>query len=110
MKKAISIVAVILALCCMLTACSKKNDLVGKWTVTEDGMSISFTFNENGTGEIYALNGLMVIEYTYEVKDNTIIFHEETEVLGTNPYTYSIKGDELSITGGGDVMVLTKEK
>lgn len=111
MKKAISVIAVILMLCTMLTACSKGNDLVGKWTVTEDDIQMSFIFNEDGSGEINALGGLLTIKYAYEVKDDTIIFHEEDqEVLGTTPYTFSIKGDKLSLTAGGDVMVLTKEK
>lgn len=111
MKKAISVVAVILMLSLMLTACSKANDLVGKWSITEDDIQMSFTFNEDGTGEIFALGGLLTIKYTYEVKDNTIIFHEESqEVLGTIPYSFTIKGDKLSLTAGGDVMVLTKEK
>lgn len=111
MKKSVSVIAVILMLCTILTACSNSNDLTGKWTVTEDDIQMSFIFNDDGTGEINALGGLLIIKYTYEVKDNTIIFHEETqEVLGTTPYTFEVKGDKLSLTAGGDVMVLTKEK
>ncbi len=110
MKRIISVIAVILMLSCMLAACSKSNGLVGKWTLNEDDIEISFIFNEDNTGEIYALEGLLNIKYTYEIKDNIIIFHEEEmQALGTKPYTFSINGNELSLTAGGDVMVLTKE-
>ena len=111
MKKAISVIAVILMFCCVLSACSSESKLLGKWTFTEDDISMSFIFNEDGTGEVYALGGLLTIKYTYEVNNNTIIFHEESEaILGTNPYTFSIDGNQLSLSAGGDVMVLTKEK
>lgn len=111
MKKVTSVIAAILMLCCILTACSNESKLIGKWTISEDDIEMSFIFNEDGTGEVYALEGLLVIKYTYEVNENTITFHEESqEVLGTNPYTFTIKGDQLSLTAGGDVMVLTKEK
>ena len=111
MKKVISAVALILMLCTMLTACAGTNKLTGTWSVTEDGVTMSFVFNDDGTGEINALEGLFKVTYTYEVKDNNIIFIEnEQEVLGTTPYTFTINGDELSLTAGGDVLVLTKEK
>ncbi len=111
MKKATAVIAAILMLCCLLSACTKADSLVGTWTVTEDNIEMSFVFNENGTGKITALDGLLNIEYTYEVDGNTVTFQEESdEILGTTPYTFSIEGDKLSITGGGDVMVLTKEK
>ena len=111
MKKAISVIAVILMFCCVLSACSSESKLLGTWTFTEDDISMSFIFNEDGTGEVYALGGLLTIKYTYEVNNNTIIFHEESEaILGTNPYTFSIDGNQLSLSAGGDVMVLTKEK
>lgn len=111
MKKIAAIVAVILMLCCMLSACGKNESLVGTWTVSEDGIEMSFVFNSDGTGEIDALDGLMKIEYAYKVEGNTITFQEiNQEVLGSDPYTYEIKGDKLSLTAGGEVMELTKEK
>lgn len=111
MKKTSAVIAAILILCCLLSACGKSDSLVGTWTVTEDNIEMSFVFNDDGTGKITALGGLMTIEYTYKVDGNTVTFQEKSdEILGTNPYTFSIEGDKLSITGGGDVMVLTKEK
>lgn len=111
MKKATAVIAAILMICCLLSACGKSESLVGTWTISEDGIEMSFIFNEDGTGEISALAGLMTVEYTYKVDGNNIIFHElNQEILGTDPYTFEIKGDELSLTAGGDVMVLTKEK
>lgn len=111
MKKVTSVIAVILMLCCVLSACGSGDKLAGKWTISEDDIEMSFIFNEDGTGQVYALGGLLTINYTYEVKDNTIIFHEQSEeILGTKPYTFEIKGNQLSLTAGGDVMVLTKEK
>lgn len=111
MKKATAIIALLLILCCSLTACGESESLVGTWTFSEDDIEMSFVFNSDGTGQISALAGLMTVEYTYKLEGDTIIFHElNQEVLGSDPYTYSIKGDELSLTAGGDVMVLTKEK
>ncbi|MBQ7385345.1 MAG: hypothetical protein IJW04_02430 [Ruminococcus sp.] len=111
MKKATAVISVILMLCCILTACSSEGKLIGKWTFSEDDIEMSFIFNEDGTGEVFALGGLLTIKFTYEVNKNTITFHEESqEILGSHPYTFTIKGDDLSLTAGGDVMVLTKEK
>lgn len=111
MKKTSAFIAVILMLCCLLSACGKAESLVGTWTVSEDDIEMSFIFNSDGTGEVNALGGLMVIEYTYKVENNTVTFSETSqEILGTKPYTFSIKGDKLSLTAGGEVMVLTKEK
>ncbi len=111
MKKSIAIIAVVLMLCCMLSACGKNESLVGTWTVSEDGIEMSFIFDSDGTGEINALGGLMKIEYAYKVDGNKITFHEiNQEVLGSDPYTFEIKGDKLSLTAGGEVMELTKEK
>ena len=111
MKKACGIVAVVLILCCMFSACGKSEALVGTWTVSEDGIEMSFIFNSDGTGKITALGGIMTIEYAYKVDGNKITFQEiNQEVLGSEPYTYEIKGDKLSLTAGGEVMTLTKEK
>ncbi len=110
MKKATAVVAIILMLCCMLSACGKGDSLVGTWTFSEDGIVMSFIFEKDGTGKVTALEGLINIEYTYEIKDGKLYFDESgQEILGTHPYTFEIKGNELSLTAGGDVMVLTKE-
>lgn len=111
MKKATAIIALLLIICLSLTACSKAESLTGTWKYSEDGVTISMTFNSDGTGKIEALGGLMSVEYAYKIDDDTIIFHElNQELLGSDPYNFKIKGDELSLTAGGDVMVLTKEK
>ncbi|MBQ8796397.1 MAG: hypothetical protein IJZ54_08245 [Clostridia bacterium] len=112
MKKSAAFVAVILVLCCMLSACGKASEnLEGSWTHTEDGVSITLVFNADGTGKIEALGGLMSVQYTYKLDGDTIVFHElNQEILGSNPYTMKIKGDELSLTAGGEVMVFTKDK
>lgn len=111
MKKATAIVAAILMICCLLSACGKDESIVGTWTINEDEIKMSFIFNSDGTGQLTALAGLMTVDYTYKIEGNTITFHElNQDVLGSDPYTFEIKGDELSLTAGGDVMVLTKEK
>lgn len=112
MKKATAIIAAILVLCTMISACGKSAEpLTGSWTHTEDGVSITLVFNADGTGKIEALAGLMSVQYTYKLDGNKITFHElNQEVLGSTPYTYEIKGDELSLTAGGEVMVFTKDK
>lgn len=111
MKKATAVIALLLILCCSLTACKESESLTGTWTYTEDGVSISMTFNTDGTGKLEALGGLMSVDYAYNLEGDTITFHElNQEVLGSTPYTFSIDGDELSLTAGGDVMVLTKDK
>ncbi len=111
MKKAASIFAVILVLCCMLTACGKNETLTGTWTVTEDGVTMSVVLNSDGTGKVSALEGLMSVDFAYKLKGNTITFYEINEdVFGSKPYIYEIHGDRLTINQDGNTMELIKSK
>ncbi|MBQ4105207.1 MAG: hypothetical protein IJC86_02330 [Clostridia bacterium] len=83
MKRLISVVLLIL-LCCTLTACGEKSEIVGTWRTYDLGVSIdspelpayfTFTFHENGSGSgpVSTLDRLDTATFTYEdMGDGTI--------------------------------------
>ncbi len=112
MKKTLALIAAILVICSLFAACDSANSgIVGTWTLTEDGATIEYTFNEDGTGDISAMAGMLKVEFAYSIKSGKLTFHElGNEVMGTEPYGCSISGDKLTLTLKGDSMVLERKK
>ena len=95
---------------------SDKNDLVGTWVLSEsaDGfeyaISVTFNANLNGTLVVSAtFEGVTETEnsnFTYSTKGDqlTMVMDGETTVS-----TYSVSGNKLTITDDGESVVFTRE-
>lgn len=113
MKKATSVLAVVIILTIILTACSgtENKTITGTWTVTEDSTTMTFELNTDGTGSVSTLGGLLSVDFAYKLKGNTVTFYEINEdVLGSDPFIYELKGDTLKLIRDGETMTLTREK
>ena len=96
MKKTIALVAVILIICSLFTACNSNTSIYGTWVLTENDAKIEYTFNEDGTGNVRINDTLGYLRYTYEngIIDLSVTVGDKTE---TN------KGQAIRI---GDVLYL----
>lgn len=104
MRKVLSLALVCLCVVTMLSACGS-GSLVGTWAITEDDISYSYTFNEDGTGKVAA--GEIGLDFTWEAKDGKL----SMVTMGqTVTMEYTIKGKELTIIGDdGKSNVMTKQ-
>ena len=119
MKKTISILLAALMMLSLVVACGAKNPLVGTWELDRGsgteaeqavalmkafGMSMSFTFNADGTGAMVYSYGeeSETTDFNYEVKDGQIVIDGE----GAD---YAINGNELTINVEGTQMVFKKK-
>ena len=120
MKKFKYLIIMVLAVT-VFVSCSTDDDnvnaLVGTWEFTEIDedleINVTATFNENLSGEIYAVvvfNGGSETEnssFTWSTDGNklTMVIDGDTETS-----TYSISGDKLTITDDdGETTVLTRQ-
>ena len=105
MKKVVSLALVCLFVVTMLASCGAGDSVVGTWSVEEEGISYSYTFNEDGTGKIAA--GEISLDFTWEAKDGKL----SLETMGqTTTLDYSIKGNTMTIIGAdGTENVMTKQ-
>lgn len=109
MKRTKRVVALVLAV--MLTfaivGCGKSS-LIGTWEFTQDGMTASYTFEEDGTGKMSALGFDVDMTYTTSGDKLTLkvsILGEETE----ESYTYKVNGKTLTLTDGNETLELKKK-
>ncbi len=112
MKKLVRILAlalVVLTVFSCLTACGGKK-IVGKWEMEEEGISMIFDFQKDGTLVMSAkgIDGLKM-EGSWKVKGDKLTLNLEGEDEGEE-CTFKIKGKKLTINADGEKMVLTKVK
>lgn len=102
---AVAIIAAIIIV--VILAVGGKGNIVGTWSLTEDGQTITCTFDEDGTGELaYEFAG-MSMQFEYETDGDNL---DITVYGSTSTSTYKIDGDELTITdGNGESQTLTRE-
>ena len=84
-----------------LAACgeSKKSDLAGSWSGNNGGYDVTFTFNEDGTGEM-SISGIQ-LNITYTVDGDTLTVNKTVlDGTQTEDYTYKLsnKGKTLTLT------------
>ena len=110
----IAIVAVVavVAIVAVFFLNNKGSELVGTWTYEESGMTLSFTFNKNGSGKIKMKYGSEVIDsvsFDWKVSKGelTMTNSDGDELV----YEYSVKKDTLTLTDmdSDDTMKLTRE-
>lgn len=92
LKKLVSIVAVVLVITSVLTACGKTS-IVGKWSNSVNGVEvISFSFTEDKMSISTA--GVTAIECDYILEDGKIVY----SVAGIEAeIPYSIDGNKLTL-------------
>lgn len=116
MKKGLKLVALVLVVVAVsgLASCDllNPNKLVGTWSRSAAGATLSWTFERDKTGEISSsilgISSSIDFTYTYTADTVTITYVDDT----TGPsetYDYSIDGDVLSLTYSGLTLTLTKE-
>lgn len=113
MKKTCSIICALLILSLVLCACGGggKNSLVGTWTGEKDGVTITITFNEDKTGSLAALGGLLTANFTYTDDGGKLVMTPEEgmeDVMTFNEVTYTFDGDNLLLTGEDGTITFTK--
>ena len=113
MKKASILLAIVLILSMLLCACGGggKNSLVGTWTGEKDGVTMTITFNEDKTGSLAALGGLITASFTYTDNKGKLIMTPEEgmeDVLTFNDVTYTFDGDTMTLTTDEGVITFTK--
>lgn len=112
MKKTTALIAAILIICSLFAACSSSENtsIIGTWTLTEDGATIEYTFNEDGTGNISAMAGMFKIDFAYKITDGNLTFQElGDEVMGSEPYGCTVSSDKLTLTLKGETIVLERK-
>ncbi len=84
-------------------------EVCGSWEATEEGITMIFTFNADGTGEVETLG--IVMDMTWSVVNGKLnasaSFLDETEEFLSNA-DYEVEGDTLTITQEGESVALTR--
>ncbi len=84
--------------------------IVGTWEATEEGVTVAFTFNADGTGKAETMG--VEMDITWSAADGKL--SASMSFMGTSEEMladaeYSVDGDSLTIDDGMDVVVLTKK-
>ena len=113
MKKVSILICALLILSLVLCACGGgKSSLIGTWTGTQDGVSISMTFNEDKTGSMAVMGGLITAGFTYTDDGSKLILTPDEgmeDYMSFSEITYSIDGDTMTVTGDGDTVTMTRQ-
>ncbi len=115
MKKTSILLAVVLILSMLLCACGGgggKNSLIGTWSGTQEGVLISMTFNEDKTGSMAVMGGLISAGFTYTDDGSKLVLtpdEGQEDYISFSEITYTIDGDTMTVTGDGDTLTLTRQ-
>ena len=106
MKKLVSL-SLVAVMMFALVACGG-SDIVGTWTTTQNGVTVTYTFEDDGTGS--ANTAGIDMDFEYEVDGNEIsmklsFFGETQEGTGT----FEIDGDTLKLTIDGETAEFTRK-
>lgn len=114
MKAKISVILVAVILVCTLafSACSAQDKIIGTWTSQQTMLGIvtesSVTFNEDGTGIASGILGLTG-NMTYVINENILtVTYDIFGVATTKNYSFTIKGDTLTIVDGDSTVIFTR--
>lgn len=108
LRKNVVLVLLTLVLTLSLIGCSKgKNGLVGTWFGEEDDLTVEYTFNSDGTGNVKLME--MSLDTSYKTDGDKLIL--TMSLLGTEQsqeYTYEVSGDTLKLTYEGSTAELKR--
>lgn len=112
MKKAISILAILMVMALCLCACQQKNESIfGTWEGDINGVKTTLVLRDDGTGYHKSIGGFVNISFAYSLKEGQITFHElGDEAFGDDPFSYKIVGDKLTLIDGSNKAEFTKQK
>ena len=105
-KRTVCLVAA-LVMVMSLVACGDSG-IVGTWSVAQDGIEVTYTFNSDGTGSMTVLGIPVDMKYTTSgdtLKITVSFFGQED----TQEMTYKVDGNKLTLTDDGESVVLTKK-
>lgn len=113
MKKTCTLICALLILSLVLCACGGggKNSLIGTWTGEKDGITMTITFNDDKTGSLAALGGLITANFTYTDDGGKLVMTPEEgkeDYMSFNDVTYTFDGDNLLLTGDDETITFTK--
>lgn len=98
------------------TKYNQDSSIFGKWSMTSDGVTVSYTFNENHTGTIEDSTGAKDTFVYSTTEDNlywiyTITYKDTPPIFSGDilPYKYSIEGNSLILTVSTDGQSITHE-
>lgn len=112
--RTVAVVLLVVALAMTLLGCSQKAALVGQWSYKESLWGVAtetvYTFEKDGSGTVSTLLGVnLVISYT--VEENQLTIHSSVfGVDSTEAYTFTVKGDTLTLVSSDKTMQLTRVK
>lgn len=96
----------------LLCACGAKNSLVGTWAGEVEGVSVSMTFNEDKTGSMSIMGGLMTVGFTYTDDNGKVVMtpeEDKEDYMSFTEFEYSVSGNTLTLTDDEGSIVLTKQ-
>lgn len=79
---------------CGKSGSDDKNPIVGKWSYNTGGYTISYTFDNNGTG-VRNFNGESSQKLTYEIKEDVLVIKLNNGVA--KKYQMTISSDKSSM-------------
>lgn len=110
MKKVSVLVAVVLVLSILLCACGGGgNKLAGTWMGSKDGVAVTFTFNDDGTGVMTAM--IISVPFTYTAENGVLKITADdsmSDLADFNDTPYKVDGDTLILGGGEETFELTR--
>lgn len=106
MKKLVCL-ALVAMMTLSLVACGG-SDIVGEWTMEENGITTTYKFEDDGKGSVGASGFTMDFEYETDGDEITlkISFMGATE---ESKGTFEIDGDTLKLTIDGETQELTRK-
>lgn len=109
MKRTLALLLVVVSLTVMLVSCGG-NSIEGTWTATEEGVTMTMTFEDDGTGSMSTLG--MTYDITWSTDGDKLTVSMSVMGMTQEVFTdaeYAVDGDELTITVAGESTVFTKE-
>lgn len=112
MKKVSILIAIVLICSVLLCACGD-NSIVGTWVGEDSGVTVSFSFNDDGTGNLSIAGGLITAGFTYaDEGGNLVLTPDENmeEYLSFHDLSYTIDGDTMTLTDSDTTYTLTRSE
>ncbi len=109
MKKALALLLVFASLAIVMVSCGG-DDIIGTWEGKQDGITMTFTFEEDGKGKVETSG--VAMDMTWEIKDGklnaSMSFMGQTQEMFKGA-EFEVDGNELTITADGESVTFKKK-